>query len=50
MKTELTEDSLIDIQRYLRRKNARLLRAKPRICWDRRGRRVDAWVIMYIEE
>jgi hypothetical protein len=51
MKTELIIDvPLIEIQRDLRRKNARLLRAIPRHCHDPRGRRADGWVITYIEE
>lgn len=51
MKIELiTDKSLIEIQRYLRRIRARLLRCVPRNSIDQRGRRVDAWLIMYIPE
>jgi hypothetical protein len=51
MKTELiTDESLLDIQRRLRRSKYRLFRAIPRECTDHRGRRVDGWVIMYLEE
>lgn len=51
MKTELiTDKSLIEIQRYLRRIRARLLRCIPRNGIDHRGHRVDSWLIMYIQE
>jgi len=51
MKTELiTDKSLIEIQQYLRRIRARLLRCVPRNGLDSRGRRVDAWLIMYLTD
>jgi hypothetical protein len=51
MKIELiTDQSALEMQRYLRRKRAKLIRAKPRVCWDSRGRRIDGWLIMYLED